>query len=111
MAKRSSRTAAMVAVVNTPIDCLDGQRPHDPPGARGPDRETGHRLNHWSAGGRRTAAPRAGEGQVRRLPADAARQADEEFHNAISELLSDWGSTVPDPEVVSVKIVSPARTN
>ena len=34
---------------------------------------------------------------------------DEEFHNAITDLLSDWGSTVPDPEVVSVKIVSPAR--
>ncbi|MDN5855303.1 MAG: response regulator, partial [Actinomycetia bacterium] len=24
---------------------------------------------------------------------------DEEFHNAITDLLSDWGSTVPDPEV------------
>ncbi|HEU5038224.1 MAG TPA: FAD-dependent oxidoreductase [Nocardioides sp.] len=34
---------------------------------------------------------------------------DEEFHNAITDLLSDWGSTVPDPEVVSVKIVSPTR--
>ena len=34
---------------------------------------------------------------------------DEEFHNAITDLLSDWGSTVPDPEVVAVKIVSPAR--
>src|SRR3712207_4741577 len=36
-------------------------------------------------------------------------QRDEEFHNAITDLLSDWGSTVPDPEVVAVKIVSPAR--
>src|SRR4029079_11120063 len=34
---------------------------------------------------------------------------DEEFHNAITDLLSDWGSTVPDPEVVTVKIVSPVR--
>jgi len=34
---------------------------------------------------------------------------DEEFHNAITDLLSDWGSTVPDPEVVSVKIISPTR--
>jgi thioredoxin reductase (NADPH) len=34
---------------------------------------------------------------------------DEEFHNAVTDLLSDWGSTVPDPEVVAVKIVSPAR--
>ncbi len=34
---------------------------------------------------------------------------DEEFHNAITDLLSDWGSTVADPEVVAVKIVSPAR--
>src|ERR687890_136590 len=36
-------------------------------------------------------------------------QRDEEFHNAITDLLSDWGSTVPDPEVVAVKIVSPVR--
>ncbi|MFY0406457.1 FAD-dependent oxidoreductase [Solicola sp. PLA-1-18] len=34
---------------------------------------------------------------------------DEEFHHALTDLLSDWGSTVPDPEVVSVKIVSPVR--
>jgi thioredoxin reductase (NADPH) len=34
---------------------------------------------------------------------------DEEFHNAITDLLSDWGSTVPDPEVVSAKIISPAH--
>src|SRR5687768_5592724 len=32
-------------------------------------------------------------------------QRDEEFHNAITDLLSDWGSTVPDPEVVAVKII------
>ncbi|MDH2415947.1 FAD-dependent oxidoreductase [Nocardioides sp. CER19] len=32
---------------------------------------------------------------------------DEEFHNAITDLLSDWGSTVPQPEVVSAKIISP----
>ncbi|MCW2757746.1 MAG: thioredoxin reductase [Nocardioidaceae bacterium] len=31
---------------------------------------------------------------------------DEEFHTAITELLSDWGSTVADPEVVSTKIIS-----
>ena len=36
-------------------------------------------------------------------------QRDEEFHNAITDLLSDWGSTVPDPEVVSVKIISPGQ--
>ena len=34
---------------------------------------------------------------------------DEEFHNAVTDLLSDWGSTVADPEVVTVRIVSPAR--
>ena len=34
---------------------------------------------------------------------------DEEFHNAITDLLSDWGSTAADPEVVAVKIVSPVR--
>ena len=41
---------------------------------------------------RRTrAADRHGQGQVRRLPADASGQRDEEFHNAITDLLSDWG--------------------
>ena len=34
---------------------------------------------------------------------------DEEFHHAISDLLSDWGSTVPQPEVVSAKILSPVQ--
>ena len=34
---------------------------------------------------------------------------DEEFHNAITDLLSDWGSTVPNPEVVAAKIISPAH--
>src|SRR4051812_2564271 len=34
---------------------------------------------------------------------------DEEFHNAITDLLSDWGSTVPQPEVVSAKIISPTH--
>jgi thioredoxin reductase (NADPH) len=32
---------------------------------------------------------------------------DEEFHTAVCELLSDWGSTVAAPEVESVRIVSP----
>ena len=32
---------------------------------------------------------------------------DEEFHTAVTELLSDWGATVPAPEVESVRIVSP----
>jgi thioredoxin reductase (NADPH) len=32
---------------------------------------------------------------------------DEEFHTAITELLSDWGSTVADPEVITAKIISP----
>ncbi|GAA0976543.1 Thioredoxin reductase [Nocardioides aquaticus] len=32
---------------------------------------------------------------------------DEEFHHAVSELLSDWGSTVAAPEVESVRIVTP----
>ncbi|MFT4263707.1 MAG: FAD-dependent oxidoreductase [Nocardioides sp.] len=34
---------------------------------------------------------------------------DEEFHHAISDLLSDWGSTVPRPEVVSAKIITPVQ--
>ena len=33
---------------------------------------------------------------------------DEEFHNAITELLSDWGSTVADPEVEAVRIAGSA---
>ena len=32
---------------------------------------------------------------------------DEEFHTAVCELLSDWGSTVAAPEVETVRIVSP----
>lgn len=31
---------------------------------------------------------------------------DEEFHHAVTELLSDWGSTVAEAEVVTVKIVA-----
>ena len=34
---------------------------------------------------------------------------DEEFHAAIVEMLSDWGSTVATPEVESVRIVTPTR--
>ena len=34
---------------------------------------------------------------------------DEEFHGAVTELLSDWGSTVAAPEVETVRIVSPTR--
>jgi len=30
---------------------------------------------------------------------------DEEFHAAVTDLLSDWGSMVPDPEVEAVRIV------
>lgn len=32
---------------------------------------------------------------------------DEEFHHVITELLSDWGSTVADPEAVNIKVVAP----
>ena len=32
---------------------------------------------------------------------------DEEFHTAVCELLSDWGSTVAAPEVETVRIVTP----
>lgn len=34
---------------------------------------------------------------------------DEEFHNSVTDLLSDWGSTVANPEVVAVKIISPEQ--
>ncbi len=33
---------------------------------------------------------------------------DEEFHNAVTDLLSDWGSTVAAPEVDTVRLVTPA---
>jgi thioredoxin reductase (NADPH) len=32
---------------------------------------------------------------------------DEEFHTAVTELLSDWGSTVAQPEVVAAEVVTP----
>lgn len=35
---------------------------------------------------------------------------DEEFHSSVTELLSDWGSTVAAPVVDSVRIVAPATT-
>src|SRR3954451_7787338 len=35
---------------------------------------------------------------------------DEEFHTAITELLSDWGSTVADPEVASAEIITRGPT-
>lgn len=35
---------------------------------------------------------------------------DEEFHTAVTELLSDWGATVPLPEVATVRLVSPEPT-
>ncbi len=34
---------------------------------------------------------------------------DEEFHHAVTELLSDWGWSATDPDVVVAKIVSPER--
>ena len=34
---------------------------------------------------------------------------DEEFHNAITDLLSEWTSTVPQPEVVVAKVISPTH--
>ena len=34
---------------------------------------------------------------------------DEEFHAAVCELLSDWGSTVAQPEVATVKLVAPSQ--
>ncbi len=33
---------------------------------------------------------------------------DEEFHTAVCEMLSDWGSTVAAPEVETVRIITPA---
>ena len=58
---------------------------------------------------RRRPAARPGQGQVRRLPADAARPPRRGVPHAITELLSDWGSTVADRRSVSVKIISPTH--
>ena len=35
---------------------------------------------------------------------------DEEFHHAVTDLLSDWGATAANPEVLSAKIVAPEQT-
>lgn len=35
---------------------------------------------------------------------------DEEFHNAITDLLSDWGSSVAGPEIDGIRIVTPTVT-
>ena len=35
---------------------------------------------------------------------------DEEFHTAITELLSDWGSTVAAPEVTAAEVIAPEPT-
>ena len=34
---------------------------------------------------------------------------DEEFHSAVTELLSDWGSTVAQPEIETVRLVAPGQ--
>jgi len=58
-----------------------------------------------------TDAPRMREGMAKGkfdaylLMPRGAR--DEEFHGAITELLSDWGATVAAPEVETVRVVSP----
>jgi thioredoxin reductase (NADPH) len=36
---------------------------------------------------------------------------DEEFHTAVTELLSDWGSTVAKPEVSAAEIIAPEPTS
>lgn len=35
---------------------------------------------------------------------------DEEFHYAITEMLSDWGATIAAPEVEAIRIVTPSET-
>lgn len=52
-------------------------------------------------------ALRAGKFDAQLLIPRGAR--DEEFHYAITELLSDWGATVPVPEVDVVRIICPSR--
>ncbi|WP_421120318.1 NAD(P)/FAD-dependent oxidoreductase [Aquihabitans daechungensis] len=54
-----------------------------------------------------TEALRAGQakGKFDALLLMPRGQRDEEFHGAVTELLSDWGSTVADPEVEAVRVV------
>jgi thioredoxin reductase (NADPH) len=58
-------------------------------------REDAEALRHGMAAGKYDA--------LLLLPRGAR---DEEFHTAITELLSDWGSTVADPEVPATKIIT-----
>ena len=82
-----------------------------------------------AAGGRRPDRAAAGAAHWTRFTEDAVRLRpglakgkydayllmprgvrDEEFHTAVCELLSDWGSTVAQPEVESVRDGSPTST-
>jgi thioredoxin reductase (NADPH) len=49
--------------------------------------------------------PGAAKGQFDALLLLPRGARDEEFHTAVTELLSDWGSTAVDPEVEAVRIV------
>lgn len=67
---------------------------------------------HWSRFGEDAAALRRplqkGKFDTFLLMPRGAR--DEEFHYAITELLSDWGATVALPVIESVRIISPELT-
>ena len=67
---------------------------------------------HWSQlprGRRGACAPALAKGKYDAYLLMPRGARDEEFHTAICELLSDWGSTVAAPEVVAAcRIVSPA---
>ena len=83
----------------------------DPPlAARGPDRAPGHRRALGPLRRRRRGL-RTGmaKGKYDAYLLMPRGNRDEEFHNAITDLLSDWSSTVPQPEVVSAKIISPTH--
>mgnify|MGYP003511249526 CR=1 FL=1 len=48
-------------------------------------------------------------GEAEEVARSIVGTGDEEFHTAVCELLSDWGSTVATPEVETVRIISAGR--
>ncbi len=66
-------------------------------------------VAHWSRFSEDGEALRAGlaKGKYDAFLLMPRGVRDEEFHHAVTELLSDWGSTVAAPEVETVRIVTP----
>jgi thioredoxin reductase (NADPH) len=59
-------------------------------------------ASHWG----RELRPEMSKGTFDSLLLMPQGVRDEEFHNAITDLLADWNSTVADPEVIHARIVA-----